>query len=65
MSTKIVFCGGGPMGEGILEGLLRNVVALPEDVTVNELRPGGNTSAILITWRQSWMPPTPSRKQIW
>ena len=39
MSTKIVFCGGGPMGEGILEGLLRNGVALPEDVTVNELLP--------------------------
>ena len=39
MEKKIVFCGGGPMGEGILEGLLRNGVAVPEQITVNELLP--------------------------
>lgn len=38
MSNKeIVFCGCGPMGEGILGGLLNNNVAKAKDVTVNEL----------------------------
>lgn len=36
-NKKIVFCGCGPMGEGILGGLLNNNVAKAKDVTVNEL----------------------------
>lgn len=37
MGKKIVFCGGGPMAEGILDGLIRNGAAAAEDITVNEL----------------------------
>lgn len=36
-NKKIVFCGCGPMGEGILGGLLNNNVVKAKDVTVNEL----------------------------
>ena len=36
-NKKIVFCGCGPMGEGILGGLLNNNVAKAKDITVNEL----------------------------
>lgn len=36
-NKKIVFCGCGPMGEGILGGLLNSNVAKAKDVTVNEL----------------------------
>lgn len=39
MSKKIVFCGGGNMGEGIMRGLLKNRAATPEDITISELNP--------------------------
>lgn len=39
MNKKIVFCGGGNMGEGIMKGLLDNKAAAPEDITISELNP--------------------------
>ena len=36
---KIVFFGGGPMGEGIMGGLIRGKVAEPKQITVSELLP--------------------------
>lgn len=39
MNKKIVFCGGGNMAEGIVRGLLERGVAVPEEITVNELIP--------------------------
>ena len=39
MSKKVLFCGGGNMGEGILKGLLKNGAVSQEGVTVNELNP--------------------------
>jgi len=39
MDKKIVFCGGGNMAEGILKELIRKNVALPENITVNEIIP--------------------------
>lgn len=39
MNKKIVFCGGGNMGEGIMRGLIDNKAASPEDITVSELNP--------------------------
>jgi len=35
--SKVVFCGGGPMGEGILGGLIHNGGVAAKDITVNEL----------------------------
>lgn len=34
---KIVFFGGGPMGEGIMGGLIRGKVVEPQQITVSEL----------------------------
>ena len=39
MNKKIVFCGGGNMGEGIMRGLLDNKAAAKEDITISELNP--------------------------
>ncbi|MGN0659630.1 MAG: pyrroline-5-carboxylate reductase [Emergencia sp.] len=39
MNSKIVFCGGGNMAEGILRSLLSRDAADPADITVNELIP--------------------------
>ncbi len=39
MNNKIVFCGGGNMGEGIMRGLLNNKTATPENITISELNP--------------------------
>lgn len=36
---KIVFFGGGPMGEGIMGGLIRGKVVEPQQITVSELLP--------------------------
>ena len=36
---KIVFFGGGPMGEGIMGGLIRGKVVEPKQITVSELLP--------------------------
>lgn len=36
---KIVFFGSGPMGEGIMGGLIRSKVAEPKQITVSELLP--------------------------
>lgn len=37
MTSKIVFCGGGPMAEGILGGLINHQVTDTGNITVNEL----------------------------
>lgn len=39
MNKKIVFCGGGNMGEGILKGLLNNKVVDRANITISELNP--------------------------
>lgn len=37
MNKKIVFCGGGNMGEGIMGGILKKKVIAPKNITVSEL----------------------------
>ncbi|MGM0113516.1 pyrroline-5-carboxylate reductase [Enterococcus sp. DIV0187] len=39
MSKKVLFCGGGNMGEGILKGLIANEAADKQNITINELNP--------------------------
>lgn len=56
-NKKIVFCGCGPMGEGILGGLLNNNVAKAKDVTVTSCW----RFAVLILRRRTVSPPSRTR----
>ena len=63
MDKKIVFC-GGPMGEGILKGPLRNGVAAPAQVTVNEQLPARREYlGSPYQWQPFWTRPRRCKRQ--